>query len=219
MTLPILYSFRRCPYAIRARLAIAVSGLVCELREVSLANKPADMILVSPKATVPVMVLPGATVLEQSLDIMAYALGHNDPDKWRGFVAAEAVGLIDLVDTEFKDHLDRYKYPDRYDGDALKHRDAGLAILADFDAILTYHPYLAGSNFTLIDAAILPFVRQFAAVDTNWFASQPIPNVHAWLSEFLDCELFQAAMTSQPVWKSGDPAILFPAVAASPVKT
>jgi glutathione S-transferase len=210
MTLPVLYSFRRCPYAIRARLAIVVSGLVCELREVSLANKPADMILASPKATVPVMVLPDGAVLEQSLDIMAYALSHNDPNNWSSPSVAEAMKLVTLVDTSFKDHLDRYKYPDRYEGDAAKHRELGLAILADFDALLTKDAYLAGPKFSLIDAAILPFVRQFAAVDAHWFASQPIPHVHAWLSEFLDGELFKAAMPSQPVWKPGDPAILFP---------
>jgi glutathione S-transferase len=211
MTLPVLYSFRRCPYAIRARLAIVVSGLVCELREVSLANKPADMILASPKATVPVMVLPDATVLEQSLDIMAYALAHNDPSNWSGPVAAQAMGLIELVDTRFKDHLDRYKYPDRYEGDGVKHRELGLTILAGFDALLTKHAFLAGADFTMIDAAILPFVRQFAAVDTDWFASQPIPHVHAWLTAFLDGELFKNAMTSQPVWKPRDPVTRFPA--------
>jgi glutathione S-transferase len=214
MTLPILYNFRRCPYAIRARLAIVVSGLVCELREVSLANKPADMILASPKATVPVMVLTDATVLEQSLDIMAYALAFNDPNNWGGPVGAEAMGLIELVDTRFKDHLDRYKYPDRHDGDGSKDKELGLAVLADFDTLLTKDAYLVGPKFSLIDAAILPFVRQFAAVDLDWFASQPIPKVHAWLSEFLDGDLFKAAMTSQPVWKPGDPATLFPAGSA-----
>jgi glutathione S-transferase len=210
MTHPILYSFRRCPYAIRARLAILVSGLVVELREVSLSNKPIEMITASPKATIPVMVLPDGTVLEESLDIMAYALNQNDPEGWLSPATQTARAKVTLVDDVFKDHLDRYKYPDRYDGDPMISRAAGLAILADFDATLSSQAFLAGPKMSLIDAAIFPFVRQFAAIDLVWFEAQQIPALQKWLKALLESPLFDAAMVTLPVWTTGDGQTLFP---------
>jgi glutathione S-transferase len=209
---PILYSFRRCPYAIRARLAILVSGLVVELREVSLANKPIEMITVSPKATIPVMVLSDGTVLEESLDIMAFALGQNDPEGWLSGVAPGAMAQVSLVDGVFKNHLDHYKYPNQYDGDPIDHRDKGMAILALFDATLARQGFLGGTTFSLIDAAILPFVRQFEAVDPAWFAAQQIPALKSWLTAFLDSPLFADAMVTNRVWSHGDPVKMFPSV-------
>jgi glutathione S-transferase len=134
MNLPILYSFRRCPYAIRARLAILVSGLRCELREVSLANKPEAMLIASPKATIPVMVLSNGQVLDESLDIMRHALSVRDPEGWLSGVTDETSILVTINDQTFKRHLDHYKYPDRWDDDPLVHRAAALAILAELDA-------------------------------------------------------------------------------------
>jgi glutathione S-transferase len=209
MTHPILYSFRRCPYAIRARLSILGSGLVIELREVSLANKPSEMITASPKATIPVMVLSDGTVLDESLDIMAYALGLNDPHDWLAPATPVAMEHVHLVDNVFKNHLDHYKYPDRYEGDHLAHRDAALAILSNFDAILSRQAFLAGEHMSLVDAAIFPFVRQFDAVDPVWFAAQPIPAVQAWLKNQLSSPLFDASMVTLPAWKTGDPVTLF----------
>jgi glutathione S-transferase len=211
MDLPILYSFRRCPYAIRARLAILVSGMTCELREVSLANKPEAMLNASPKATIPVMVLANGMVLEESLDIMAHALGSNDPEGWLLWVDDAAMELVRLNDEVFKDHLDRYKYPDRYVGDHLEYRAAGLAILRTYEARLSKTDRLVGPRDSLIDMAVLPFVRQFAAVDEVWFAGQNIPHVRKWLAHFLASPAFERAMVNLPVWKSGDSPTLFPA--------
>jgi glutathione S-transferase len=210
MSLPILYSFRRCPYAIRARMALAVSGLRVELREVSLAHKPASMLHASPKGTVPVMVLPDGSVLEQSLDIMAYALDLNDPEDWQALASREAMAKVTLVDTVFKAHLDGYKYPDRQGNARDHHRDAGMAILIEFDRLCAAATYLAGPHFSLIDAAIFPFVRQFAAVDAQWFASQPVLALHAWLKQISDSALFEAVMTTAPIWQEGDPLTVFP---------
>jgi glutathione S-transferase len=210
MSLPILYSFRRCPYAIRARLAILVSGMRCELREISLANKPAAMLLASPKATIPVMVLPDGTVLDESLDIMRYALGFNDPDDWLAGVNAETLALVQTNDNVFKDHLDRYKYPDRYDGDPLEHRAAGLQILDALNSRLERLGNLTGPDISLVDMAILPFVRQFAAVDEAWFSRQPIGHVQHWLAQFLSSDAFQRVMINVPLWIEDDHPVHFP---------
>jgi glutathione S-transferase len=214
MTHPILYSFRRCPYAIRARLAILVSALVVELREVKLANKPGEMIAASPKATVPVMVLQCGRVIDESVEIMDFALAQNDPQRWLEPVTPKAMEMVSLVDGAFKHHLDRYKYPDRYDGDHLSHRTAGFDILAKFDAIVSRQAFLAGERFSFIDAAIFPFVRQYAAVDVQWFADQPIGALQSWLKTLENSQLFGSAMVSLPVWKAGDLATLFGSSAA-----
>jgi glutathione S-transferase len=210
--LPILYSFRRCPYAIRARLAILVSGMTCELREVSLANKPEALAIASPKATIPVMVLPNGQVLDESLDIMIYALSKNDPEGWLVQVGDSAMDMITTNDTVFKVHLDHYKYPDRYDNDAPKHRQAGLEILKCLNGQMTEQCFLAGHSATLVDMAILPFVRQFRAVDEAWFMQQSLPYIHKWLSSLLESEVFVAVMLNWPIWKHGDDPLLFPAV-------
>ncbi|MES2531323.1 MAG: glutathione S-transferase N-terminal domain-containing protein, partial [Pseudomonadota bacterium] len=167
--LPVLYSFRRCPYAMRARLALLASGQRCELREVVLRDKPAALIAVSPKATVPVLVTAEGTVIEQSLDIMLWALRRSDPSGWLQPGDAsldEMLSLVAQCDTHFKPELDRYKYPGRYaDTDPLMHREAGAVFLRRLDARLTQWRFLAGPAEALADAAIAPFVRQFAMVD------------------------------------------------------
>jgi glutathione S-transferase len=215
MTLPVLYSFRRCPYAIRARLAIVVSGLSVELREVSLANKPPSMLEASPKGTVPVMILPDGHVLEQSLEIMAFALEFNDPFNWLGLVSPEAMAMVELVDYVFKAHLDGYKYPDRHGNKADYHRSAGLDILARFDWLCARQNYLAGPNFSLIDAAIFPFVRQFAAVNAAWFGDQPLPALQAWMRDIAESSLFETVMTTFPLWQAGKVGDRFPGPATS----
>lgn len=205
MTLPILYSFRRCPYAMRARLALAVSGAACELREVKLSAKPAAMLAASPKGTVPVLVLPGGAVIDQSLDIMHHALAHRDPEGW---LARDEAGLIAANDGPFKHDLDRYKYPERHDADALAHRAGGLAFLRDLEARLEAGQ-LCGAARGLADAAIMPFVRQFAAVDPAWFAAQPLPRVQRWLAGHCDSALFAQAMTRFAPWAPGDAVVVF----------
>lgn len=206
--LPILYSFRRCPYAMRARMALAVSGTACELREVKLSRKPAELIAASPKATVPVLVLADDKVIDESLDIMRWALAGNDPEGW---LQREDRALIEANDGSFKHHLDRYKYPDRHAADPILHRAAGMDLLQALEARLTAQPHLCGAEFGLTDAALVPFVRQFAATDRGWFAAQPIPGVQAWLDRHLASALFSTIMLRLEPWQSGNAPVIFPA--------
>ena len=195
LTEPILYSFRRCPYAIRARLALLVSDTACEIREVKLSDKPAALRAASPKATVPVLVLPDGRVIDESLDIMRWALARSDPEGW---LAGDDAELLAANDGAFKHHLDRYKYPERHDCDAAAHRGRCLAILAGLDARLGAGGYLCGDRRSLTDAAILPFVRQFAAVDRAWFDGQRLPALQRWLADWLAAPLFAEAMRVRP---------------------
>ena len=211
---PVLYSFRRCPYAMRARLALAASGTVCELREVVLARKPAALLTASPKGTVPVLVLPDGQVLEQSLDIMLWALRRHDPLQWLPGSAEGmdyALQLIAQCDGEFKANLDRYKYPNRYalpDGSA--HRAQGARFLQTLNERLGLHRCLMGEHFGLLDAAIAPFVRQFAHTDAVWFASQAWPNLQQWLSAFEASGDYARVMDKFAAWAEGQAALLFP---------
>lgn len=212
--LPVLYTFRRCPYAMRARLAIAVSGQTCALREIALARKPTEMLAVSPKGTVPVLVLVDGTVIEQSLDIMMWALKRNDPEQWLpgDIVSMEAnMQLILLCDSEFKMHLDRYKYPQRYAlADGLEHRANGAVFLQGLNTALDTQDWLAGARFGLADAAIAPFVRQFAHTDPHWFAAQPWDALQRWLAAFETSALFQSIMAKYAEWTADQPTHYFP---------
>ena len=204
---PVVYSFRRCPYAIRARLALAISETPCALREVHLARKPAAMLAASPKGTVPVLVLADGTVIDESFLIMRWALVRNDPEGW---LERDDADLIAHNDGPFKHDLDRYKYPDRHQSDASAHRQAGLEFLRMLDARLTATGQLGGARRGIADAAILPFVRQFAAVDPPWFATQPIRHLQAWLAGHLESPLFAAVMERVAPWSPGDPDIMLP---------
>ena len=204
--LPILYSFRRCPYAMRARLALRVSGVAYEHREVALKAKPADMLAASPKGTVPVLCLTTGEVLEQSLDIMRWALQQNDaeawlpnsPDEWTFTNAG-----IALNDGDFKAHLDRYKYPQRFGFiDGLQHRAQGAEVLMRWQAHLQAHSFLSGHRWGLLDACVAPFVRQFARTDRAWFDAQPWPQLAQWLVAFENSEAFAAVMHKRPLWAS-----------------
>jgi glutathione S-transferase len=186
----------------RARLALAVTGTRCELREVVLRDKPDAMLAASPKGTVPVLVLHDGTVIDQSLDIMHWALRRNDPEGW--FERADA-DLIAKCDGPFKQDLDRYKYPDRHGSDASVSRDKALAFVLDLELRLSASEQLCGDRRGLADAAIMPFVRQFAAVDPAWFADQPMPHVRRWLSDHLASDLFTSVMMRYPPWAPGDP--------------
>ncbi|MDO9489021.1 MAG: glutathione S-transferase [Sphingomonadaceae bacterium] len=201
-TEPILYSFRRCPYAIRARMALLISGTICEIREVKLSDKPSELRAASAKATVPVLVLPGGEVIDESLDIMRWALRRNDPERWLG---GDDPDLIAANDGPFKHHLDRYKYPDRHAADCVEHRGYGSAYLAELEQRLTLRAYLCGDDRSLTDAAVMPFVRQFAATDRAWFDAQPLPAVQRWLAIQLASPLFGRAMLARPPWRPGAP--------------
>ena len=191
MAAPVLYSFRRCPYAMRARMALLISEAAFELREVTLRDKPPEMIAASPKGTVPVLVLPDGRVIDESLDIMRHALAQHDPEDW---LDGDDAGLLAANDGPFKHHLDRYKYPDRHGSDADAHRAAGLALLDRLEQRLADSANLCGEGRSLTDIAVLPFVRQFAAVDRGWFDAQPLPGLQRWLRDHLGSALFMAAM-------------------------
>jgi glutathione S-transferase len=204
---PILFSFRRCPYAMRARMALAVSGTRCELREIRLRDKPPAMLEASPKGTVPVLVLPEGGVIDESLDIMRWALSISDPEAW---LERDDAALITENDGGFKHSLDRYKYPDRLGSDPLEHREKGMAFLRKLDARLSAAGQLCGTRRGLADAAIMSFVRQFAATDQAWFDAQPLPHVHAWLHGHLGSDLFAATMIRIAPWSPGEEPVYFP---------
>jgi glutathione S-transferase len=218
--MPILYSFRRCPYAMRARMAIAVSGQTCALREIVLRNKPPEMIQASPKSTVPLLVLtddpdnPDDRVIEESLEIMHWALGRNDPEGWLAPLSDDRKDIDALIaenDGPFKEHLDRYKYPTRYENaDPLHHRAQGTAFLEKLEARLLKAAFLCGNEFTLADAAISPFIRQFANNDREWFDALDMPGVQRWLKCVLESDCFLRVMEKYPAWEGGMDALTFP---------
>lgn len=212
---PLLYSFRRCPYAMRARLALQVAETGCELREVVLRDKPASMLAASPKGTVPVLIPPDAEVLEESLDIMLWALGQRDPQHWLAeteLQREEALALIARNDDEFKHHLDRYKYQSRHEAEEPKvdHRAAASVFLQELNGRLARSPWLMGESLSLADAAIAPFVRQFANTDRSWFDAQPWPELVTWLDDFLGSSLLASVMEKYPQWRPGDAVTVFP---------
>lgn len=195
---PLLYTFRRCPYAIRARLAILSSGVDVELHEVTLRNKPQALLACSPKGTVPVLQQPDGSVLEESLDIMLWALLRNDPQNWlrgRRELSVETQMLLAENDGTFKQHLDRYKYADRYPQQTpAAYRALGEQFLVRLDTLLNQQAYLSGDRIGLADMAIVPFIRQFARVDSAWFYASPYLRLIAWLTEITNAELFVAVM-------------------------
>jgi len=196
-TAPLLYTFRRCPYAIRARLAIAASGVVVQQEEVALKAKPAAMLAISPKGTVPVLQLPSGEVIDQSLAIMRWALAQHDPHGWlEGADTPEAQALIAQNDGPFKRLLDAWKYPERHPAQPQSAwRDQAVAdVLAPLDARWRDTPQLLSEHPTLVDMALLPFVRQFAMVDAAWWAQAPLPALKGWLAGHVASALFQGVM-------------------------
>ncbi len=214
MTLPILYSFRRCPYAMRARLALEAGGIKVILREIVLRDKAPEMIAVSAKATVPVMVLDDGTVLEESLDVIRWALDHSDAGKtlapgtgnMRG-----ALALIERMDVDFKPHLDAYKYLYRSNQvAAFAAREKALAFLFELDEMLAGQDYLMGQKRSVADIGVAPFVRQFAHVDRDWFYAQGWENLKPWLLVFLESDPFKRIMKKYPKWVARDDVTVFP---------
>jgi glutathione S-transferase len=196
---PLLYSFRRCPYAMRARMALRYSGVPIDIHEVSLKAKPEEMLRLSPKGTVPVLVLPDGTVMDESLDIMRWALTQNDPDDWltrddtQQTQLAEA--LIEENDGPFKQSLDRYKYSIRFPEQPREvYRAQGETFLARLEALLSDKPYLCRDTCAYADIAIFPFVRQFALADETWFAQSPYPKLRHWLEGLISSPRFIQVM-------------------------
>lgn len=211
MMLPILYSFRRCPYAIRARMAIYYASITVELREVSLANKPEHMLSLSPKGTVPVLQLQDK-VLDESLDIMRWALKQSDPESWvKPELTSKTDQLIASNDQDFKGWLDKYKYWERFpDQSQTYYRSRAEEFIALLEDMLSEFRFLFGHQRSLADIAIFPFIRQFAFVDKDWFDSAPYPNMHNWLESLLACDTFTHSMHKQPLWQKGDLPHQFP---------
>ncbi len=198
-TLPILYSFRRCPYAMRARMSIVRTSFTCEHREVILRDRPDHMMEISPKGTVPVLLLPNGKVIEESLEIMQHVLS------WE--LSTEDLNWVDRNDNEFKFHLDRYKYPNRYENiDSLEQRSMAKAYLDDLDQFLSNE-----ISHSLSDA-LFPFVRQFANHDREWFDAQNWEHLHDWLENNLSSKEFAMCMKKYPQWCEGDDLVTFPPI-------
>jgi len=209
--LPILYSFRRCPYAMRARMAIHISSQKCEIREVLLRDKPPSMLEYSSKGTVPVLVLQSGEVIDESLDVIDWALNLNDPDNWQRSKDNEKTKeLIKINDGEFKHHLDRYKYSKRYDNeDPEFHRKKCLSFIKKVNSELQNSKYIFDDEISYIDISLLPFIRQFRIADNEWFDELPYENVKSWLSNFLNSELLKSIMSKYDLWKEGDEVTIF----------
>lgn len=208
-----LYSFRRCPYAMRARLGILFAELQVELREITLKNKPPQMLAISPKGTVPVLQLTDGKVIAESREIMEWTLAQQDP---QGLLDAkvlhEANALIDKNDNDFKYWLDRYKYADRHtEMTQEEYRVQGEVFLQVLEEQLAKNSYLLGDSITIADIGIMPFVRQFAHVDRDLFYSLPYPNLQQWLQHWLVHPLFLQTMTKFQPWQEDDDIVVFPA--------
>lgn len=208
-TLPILWTFRRCPYAMRARLAIQSSGRPVQLREILLKDKPAPFLAASPKGTVPVL-QDGDTVVEESRDVMLWALRQSDPEGWLD-MPQEGFDLIDTCDDPFKQALDHTKYAVRFpDRDEAAERAKAMVFLAALNDRLNHSTFLMGPKRRLADMAILPFVRQFANTDRAWFDAQGLVPLTQWLDAFLTSDRFRAIMVKYPPWQAGQDQVLFP---------
>ncbi len=206
---PILWTFRRCPFAMRARLAIHASGVQVDLREILLRDKPAAFLATSPKGTVPV-IDTGEGVIAESRDIMLWALNQHDPENWLD-MPQDGHDLIDRCDGPFKTALDHTKYAVRYpDLDMETERAKALDFLRDLDARLRGSAFLFGPQVRMADMAILPFVRQFAHIDLAWFTAQDMPDLARWLDDFKSSARFAAVMAKYPPWQSGQDQVLFP---------
>ena len=196
----------------RARMAIAISGQQVEFREVILRDKPQSMIELSPKGTVPVLSLSSGQVIDESLDVIDWALKLNDPDNWlRSNKSEKSSKLIHTNDNEFKHHLDRYKYSKRYNNEnPLAHREKCLIFINELEEQLGYSQFLYDDKISALDISILPFIRQFRITDMNWFDSLAKPNIQNWLMKFLESKLFKSIMIKYDKWEKGDEKIFFP---------
>ncbi|MEO7013595.1 MAG: glutathione S-transferase [Dokdonella sp.] len=214
MALPIFYSFRRCPYAMRARMALVVSEQQVELREVRLRDKPVELLAASPKGTVPVLIETDGKVLDESLDIMVWALRRNDPEDWLDASTDNADDMFDLIsrcDVEFKQALDSYKYPQRFiDVDPLRERERAAPFLASLEDRLERSSYLFGHQASIADISIMPFVRQFRMVDPEWFDTSRWPRLRDWLDGWIASKFFERIMIRLEAWSPDRPGVIFP---------
>ncbi len=210
-TLPIFYSFRRCPYAMRARMALKYSGVAVQLREVVLRDKPVALLTRSAKGTVPVLVLADGSIIDESRHIMLWALQQNDPEQWFPQQHEALINkLLDQNDFEFKGNLDRYKYPDRYpEQSAEYYRTQGELFLEVLEQRLQQQPFLISAQVSMADIGIFPFIRQFAHVNNDWFMQAAYPQLQLWLEYLLRSSLFNATMEKYPQWLEGSEPVIF----------
>ena len=205
---PILYTFRRCPYAMRARFAIRSSKIIVEIREIKLQEKPLEFLKLSPKGTVPVLITNSGEVLEESLDIIYWALNKNDPHKWlaKGKLEhQEVIKLLDDLENKFKPNLDKYKYPSRFSGvDQFFHRDKNLCFLKKLNSYLENNKSLNCEHLSLLDYAIFPFVRQFRNVDQDWFDKLNFIFLNKWVNQIIDSNDFSSIMKKFKIWEPND---------------
>ena len=199
----ILYSYRRCPYAMRVRMVLKLANIEVEIREISLRDKPTHMLQVSPKGTVPVLILQDGNVIDESLEIMYWALNYarGQYDALQANIHASSRALVLMNDTEFKKNLDCYKYPDRFPAKSqLEYRLQGEVFLQQLEDLLQQNIYLFSSEPSFADYAIFPFIRQFAAVDSVWFEASIYQKLNAWLKRWLESDLFKSVMTKNPTF-------------------
>ena len=209
-TLPILYSFRRCPYAMRARMALTLNQISVEIRELILKNKPAEMLQASPKGTVPVLITTDGQVIEESLEVMDYAVTHGANSTLKA-PTSEELTLIAENDNVFKANLDKYKYFDRFPEHTQQdYRAHGEVFLQQLEQRLTDQEFLVGNTQSYSDIAIFPFIRQFAHVDKAWFDNADYPHLKKWLDSFLQSNAFLNVMKKIPCWQTGDAPTYFP---------
>lgn len=211
MSHPILYSFRRCPYCMRAHMALKQTGIKIELREVKLSDMPEDALSISPEATVPILALPDGTVFTESWDIVKWSLAQNDVDKWLGNNdehSLDAELLIETNDFSFKEDLDHYKYADRFPEHNEEHyRKACEEFVEELEDMLTDNDFLLTGQLSLADIGVFPFIRQFSLVNKEWFDSAPYPKVQKWLDNLISTELFQHVFQKHELWQADDIAI------------
>ena len=213
MNYPVLYSFKRCPYAMRARMALKLADIKCELREVRLNNKPNHMLQVSPKGTVPILILKD-NVIDESIEIINWVL--TKADLFKNDISQDQMDLSEeiilIFDNKFKYHLDRYKYSTRYEDEDIEfHQNKCLNILHDLEKIISNGDWIFGDKLNKLDISILPFIRQFRIADSEWFDKQKeIKRVQRVLNNFLESKLFKDIMYAYDLWKEGSEVIFFP---------
>ncbi len=213
MTLPILYSLRHCPFAMRARLAIFKSQQAVELRDVKLCNKPTSMLKASPKGTVPILLVSPSQVIDESLDVMLWCLGESDPDNLllSGIVErCDLLAFIDIFDREFKPCLERYKCAKRYHETNLEAcRHHCEVYIQNLERRLRQHAFIMGEYESLADIAILPFIRQFAKVERQWYVQSSYKHIKRWLNAYLQSAMFNKVMTQYAIWEEGSEPVIF----------
>jgi len=216
-TLPVLYSLRNCPFAMRARIAIYKSQQAVALRELVLSNKPPEFIAASPKATVPTLVLPNNKVIDESIDVMLWALHNSDPkqllrntNEAENKTQADMLALIKVFDTEFKPSLEAYKCAKRYhEANLVECRQACEVYIQRLEDALIAHKFVFDNQESMADIAIMPFIRQFAKVERKWYLQSPYPKLKSWLVDYLQSAMFTKVMAKYPLWSASQDPIAF----------